>query len=162
MTWQTPDNIALLNHLAGQGKSAQFIAFQMGSEATRNSIIGFCRRKGIPLKAKRGGHNKKPETVAVQTQRKNFGWRVKRPPKSHLRPPMPDPTLSDPKFNKPDTIHLIDRKDRQCAFICGDPKAMRVCGDRTVSGYSYCQSHCTLSYLGRWRQDSEKQVTYTE
>lgn len=146
MSWKTPDNLALLKHLAGQGKSSAFIAWQIGFGCTRNCIIGHCRRHRIPLTGKRGGKREtKPETVAAKPQKQvnNNHWFAKRIPEKR-KPPMEDPTLSDPQWSCPTSIPLMDAMAHHCRWPVA---SQRCCGENIVYR-SYCGLHAKLSYVG--------------
>jgi len=160
MSWRTSDNFALLRHLASQGKSANFIAWQMGSNCTRNAVVGYCQRKGIHLTGKPGkqGIPEKKREI-VKTERRNFGWSMKPSPAKRTSP-LADPTLSDPKWSCSTSIALMDARDIHCRWPVGSP-AMRCCGNKVVH-QSYCEKHADVAFLGRWRRDPVKQIVYSE
>lgn len=140
MTWRTPDNLALIAHLAGENKSAQFIAWQIGT--TRNAILGYCVTNNIQLKGKRGGdrsqHAKKEPTKTKSV------WRMK-PKASDRKPPLEDPTLRDPKWTCQNPVSLMDALPHHCRWPAG---GQRCCGQR-ITYQSYCGAHADVAFLGR-------------
>lgn len=140
MTWQTTDNIALCKHLASEGKSGQFIAWQMGTGVSRSAVIGFCSRNGIVLHGK-------PGYVASKSQaKKKPPW--PRPRQRRKSPqPIPDPTLLDPKFNSTEWISLLDAMPYHCRWPLSAPRELRCCGKAVAFvGSVYCRLHRSIAY----------------
>lgn len=114
---------------------AKALNLRFGGERTRNSVIGICRREGIPL----GGASSLPAVVKRPRPAKA------KPPKAALAPPQraPRPVLrpSGPPYA------LRQLTGRSCRWIAGDPRHRRpfACEDPRIPHSPYCETHTKLS-----------------
>lgn len=118
------------------GKSVREIAETVGR--SRNSIIGFARRCCL-TKRRRDNKIFMLERINV-TRVQTSVW------SEYVSKPK-DPLVIKPIKPRVVTkgIPFSDRKANQCAFIIGDPKALRCCG-HDVYKRDYCETHYKRCY----------------
>jgi hypothetical protein len=128
-TW-TNERVKLLMVLKNQPLSAADIAARLGGDLTRNSVIGFCRRKGIILMGVGRGY-RRGERPELQKPKSTTAMPVK--PSSRSKP-----------------VVLRDARDYHCRWIEGDALAQLCCGAMVVRmGAPYCAEHQLRSRHGK-------------
>ena len=124
----------ILHKMHAAGATAAEIAAVLGR--TRNSIIGFIHRSGLS--------NTRPKKQL--------------PPKVERKPQVAKPAPVHKLFQKPiveietpqskDGVLFIFSNNRHCKWIQDSPNGIetRICGNRSVSGKSWCAEHFALVY----------------
>jgi GcrA cell cycle regulator len=146
----TPEEDAMLAALIGQGKTAAFMAEELGR--TRNSVIGRAHRNNLQFK----GQLRRKSTA---TKAEPIAPPVARPVKLNLHAGnIMGEKLSraqDPEFKHvtpavsivPRMVKLIDLEPSDCRYPIGDPKqeTFGFCGHPKADG-AYCRAHAALCY----------------
>lgn len=125
----TDARIKLLMVLKDEPLSAAHIAKRIGGAMTRNSVIGFCRRKGIILKGVGKGFRRgeRPELQKPKSKEAEIAKAVFR--------------------SKP--VQLRDAREHECRWIEGDALGQQCCGAMVVRiGMPYCAEHQRRSRHG--------------
>lgn len=135
----TPEKLATLRALHGEGKSASYIGREIGM--SRNAVIGKCYR------LRQSGElppSLNPPRSPPKPRSSFFGWKkLDAKPKPQARP---KPIV----YAAPDSetaTHLIDIKKNQCKFIAedfrhGDGALQYMCGARVWKpDANYCGYH---------------------
>ncbi len=143
MSW-TDERITLLKKLWAEGRTAAEIARAMGSEITRNAVIGKAHRlklaaRNSPISgaiAKSAPKAKKP----ANTQKTDR-------PVTRIGPRGSNnvPSLESIEIKG---VKMIDLKERMCRFPIGDPGSpdFKFCGCTAVPGLPYCDGHSRIAY----------------
>ena len=128
--------IATLRDQASKGLTAREIADQLPLRS-RNAVIGMAHRLGIAFANKPSGR----EVPAVKLPRKRKSER--KSPMAKVQFQIPDEQIiHDPTVGK----SLYDATSEDCKFIAGAPASLRICGNPTVAGKSWCQDHVLIVY----------------
>lgn len=143
-----------------EGKSASLISRHF-RYCTRNSVIGFCNRRGIAM-ANRSGWAKE----AIAKGRKAMAEKPKPRAKTAAKPKAPKPPkITPPAFETAplpeeelgnDVTALVGltrdeyRLNKHCSYGLGDPKteSFRFCGDPLHAGSHWCERHYHIVYPG--------------
>ena len=116
------------------GDIADRLNFEFETDLTRNSIIGRCRRLGLPARVSGA----------------NFRRAAMKPPKVRMvRIDAPIPARDLPAGPRPEglTIYQLGRGD--CRFPLGemqDRPPFSFCGQEQAEGRSYCAAHHKLTH----------------
>lgn len=147
--WMTPDNLRLAEDMWLRGDPASDIAALIGGGCTKNAIVGWRRRTGLPARPSPIGH-KVAATKPVHRQSRRRA--VTLPPLvslSHVMcappivrlvpvaPPVPRPVLVE-AFGPP--VAPVVRS--QCCWPVGEPgtRAFRYCDADVMDRGPYCAS----------------------
>jgi GcrA cell cycle regulator len=169
MSW-TDERVELLKQLWGEGKTAAEIAKVLGSDISRNAVIGKAHRlklsnRASPIQApaaprKPRAVKEAPPPVKVLESVATFSD-VEANVSPDALPEMPDvrrkpdiaPRRVEIQDNNPGGFRLIDLKDRMCRWPIGDPRdaTFRFCGCTIVSGLPYCSEHAKVAYQSATR-----------
>lgn len=149
MSW-TNDRVELLSRLWLEGRSASFIAAELGLGVTRNAVIGKVHRLGLAGRAK---------TVAAQVQARAKTKQAPAELELEAAPAVdapvlkPVPTLlrDTPEMALPTTerVTIMELRESSCRWPMGDPSQaeFRFCGARTTVGAGpYCATHARLAF----------------
>lgn len=151
------DREARVRELILEGKSASIIARHFRC-CTRNSVIGFCTRREIPM-ANKSGWSKE----AREKGREASSYKAPLKPKAKPRAQPPKPAkIKAPAFETAplpeeelgnDVSHLLgimDLKVDSCRYMFGDPKGQHgYCGQTTKGNSSRCPHHHDIVFGGR-------------
>jgi hypothetical protein len=135
MSWANEETIPLIRHLAGQGKSGQFIAHEVDAPS-RQAVIAFCRRRGIKLLGRSGFAPKKRPEATPKPPKEIFILKRKANPQ-YAPPPEVIPHV---------TVSLTELRPDQCRWIYGDGRLFQCCGIKVTTGSPYCPDHHRRAY----------------
>ena len=143
------DREARVRELILEGKSASIIARHFRC-CTRNSIIGFCTRREIPM-ANKSGWSK--EAGIKGREASSYRAPLKPKAKAQAQPPKPA-RIKAPAFETTplpeeelgndvtSMIGIMDLKADSCRWMHGDPKGHHgYCGQTTKGNSSWCEEH---------------------
>ena len=152
----TNEIIESMRDLAGHGYPASQIAAALAKKfqisATKNSVIGKCRREQIFLGrikpvairsqtvivAPRSVSHSSLKTVATEVS-------VAKIDAPSLKPPPTSFACIEDKWRSYGRINLVDLCEWHCRFVLGDPRRVAYdpiyCGEHRIAGKSYCEEH---------------------
>ena len=135
-TWE---EIKFVSDLASKGYSAKNIALDLIGR-TRNSVIGICHRKGIPLLQRTMEKEKPSRSLPKKINPALF--KITKTKKNRLPPLNILDTKEDENFI-PLNKTLIDLNYGECKAIVGPIKNLETlyCGHKSVEGKSWCLHH---------------------
>lgn len=120
---------ALLVQLWSEGYSASQIVDRLGSDVTRNAVIGRVHRLNLP-----------PRKVAQR------GNSVPKPPAPPPKPPAPRPPTPAPGMRG---LRLVELKGSSCRFPIDEGTGFLFCGADATKGQVYCPFHTRLARRGQ-------------
>lgn len=121
----------ILREMHEKGHTSLEIAIKLNR--TRNSVIGFIHRSGLSQPRVKKAANRIPKRPQELKPK---------PPKQIFIKPIIE--VDTPKK----TTLFIFTNNRHCKYISDEPKGLetRVCGNKTISGTSWCFEHHELVY----------------
>lgn len=145
MSW-TEERIDVLRKLWVEGLSASQIAVTLGSDVTRNAVIGKIHRMGLASRILPAGAQRlrvvatQDASVAVAQQGSNVIVI------EAAAPPAPRPVAE--VVARCERVTLMDLRESTCRWPLGDPagQEFRFCGARSSAGVPYCDAHRRLAY----------------
>lgn len=143
MSW-TDERITLLKKLWAEGRTAAEIARAMGSEITRNAVIGKAHR--LKLAARNSPISGSVTKSAPKAKKPANTQKTDRPmTRLGSRGSSNVPTLESIEIKG---VKMIDLKERMCRFPIGDPGTpdFKFCGCTSVPGLPYCDGHARIAY----------------
>ena len=156
MAW-TDDRVELLKKLWAEGLSAAQIANKMGG-VTRNAVIGKVHRLGLSGRATPA----KPQRGCSPAAERKSGSSSSAPKE---RRPEVKSVIPEPEFIAPlvldtgyrTTVSTIG--NNMCKWPLGDParEDFHFCGQKTLSGKSYCAYHAHLAFQPPQRRDARRE-----
>lgn len=134
MWWKLEGRHEKLIKLTRAGHSAGSIGAILGT--TRNSVIGYARRKHVPLAHAKGPNKTRINKVPIKAKRVRLKLVIHKKSKA-------------PKGG----VAILDLKFEHCRYpLWDDPapemKDKRYCGDQVVDGKRWCQDHFKLVSRG--------------
>jgi hypothetical protein len=128
-----------------EGRSAAFIAGELGPTVTRNAVVGLMHRSGI-----RSPKSNPQSPVGDRSPRHNYPRvlrpivpRLKRPTRLPRLSPQPDSAIE----SKP--VALMDASVGECRWPLNDSNNLdefRFCGGPVWLRSSYCAGHLLMAY----------------
>jgi len=159
--WSEKD-IELIRKLANEGKSSTKIAAYF-PDRTRNSVIGVCNRRGIPLGVRTAQNTS--STVRKKLRKPNKQKKIVfGSGESYSNLSLPPLAISDepdaPYTPMNKKILKLDFLFEQCRAVLGPVKGLDTlyCGNETVKGKSWCKHHMALYTIPR----TQKKETHND
>lgn len=142
------ERVARLRHLAAEGLSAAVIGQHLG--CAKGSIIGKCRRMGIPLLGPNFMALRGLKPVAV----------IVRPiaVRSDTLPPLAsgEAARKAPERAKvPEPPKPPSRSKATCQWPLNDRRPWKFCGAACALGEVYCRSHAKVAYVRRCERQED-------
>ncbi len=131
------DRVASLTRLWGEGRTASYIAVELGG-VTRSAVIGKVHRLNLD-----------PRRVTIRLPSLNQNRPHKRVSFVSVKPKNPVPPqmlMGEPAPNP--VYSLFDLERAHCRYPYGEPGAadFHYCGGKSIKGRSYCGPHHQLAY----------------
>ncbi len=158
MTW-TEERVELLRKLWREGRSAAQVAAALGSDTTRNAVIGKIHRLGLADRSMTTASSGAPRVRATRAPRVQpragaaQGGGVVGNVALALAPQIAVAPQDNPEFDVvvPITarVTLLDLRDAMCRWPMGDPSSseFRFCGAKSPSSAGpYCRHHAAIAY----------------
>lgn len=154
MSVWTIERLDTLKQLWSTGHLASVIAGRLGSEFTRNSVLGKVHRLGLEARRDDPAPRHQTRSAAIESapRRPSRPAALAKLPKLRERPPVPVVPVEviEPPTGEGVTIHALDAEMRLCRWIVqSDPLGRGgdlYCGTRNVVGHSWCAWHKSLAY----------------
>lgn len=152
MSW-TEERVERLTKLWLEGRSASFIAEDLGLGVTRNAVIGKVHRLGLSGRANsaeaadgkslRGKNVRaagRPATTAEESAAAE--------PQPIALPVTPVGTREDVALAVSDRVTILELRESMCRWPLGDPTSaeFRFCGCRAQEGVPYCSTHARVAF----------------
>mgnify|MGYP001793062258 CR=1 FL=1 len=145
MSWTEP-RVAMLKRMWGEGYSASDIASVL-RDVSRNAVIGKVHRLG--LSGRKIAH-RTYSRGAERPRRRRGNPVIRQLWQAKLRQRSPSVPLIEPEPDVPpeDRVSLLDLRDDQCRFPCGDPQDadFGFCGKPVAKGLPYCPDCARKAY----------------
>lgn len=150
----TEERITLLKQFWGQ-KSAAEIAKILGSDVSRNAVIGKAHRLNLSA-------GKKPANTSITTIRE----RARSAAKKKSQAPRRVARVSRPQRELPPepeslNLSLLELTDKTCRYPHGDPKEKEnfsFCGTASLPGLPYCAHHAAVAYQSSPKREISEPV----
>lgn len=160
MTW-TEERVELLRKLWREGRSAAQVAAALGSDTTRNAVIGKIHRLGLADRsATASAAQSAPRVKAAKTTRPQAAACASTttgavignvalalaPQIAIVADPLEENGVVVPITTR---VTLMDLREAMCRWPLGDPNSpeFRFCGVKSPPGSGpYCRQHATIAY----------------
>jgi GcrA cell cycle regulator len=151
MAWNQEQKTAI--RLWREGKSAAFIAGELGATITRNAVIGVMHRLGI------GSPKANPHSPVWGHASRLNGSATPRPYPRTRRPAKPRLSLVEPLPIQSKPVALLEVALEDCRWPLNDSRDIeefRFCGAAVRSGSSYCAGHHLLAHRPSERRQAAR------
>ena len=147
MAW-TDEQRQKVIELWSAGKSARYIAAELGSTITRNAVIGLVYRMGIKSPRPNPHASVRPHAI------RRTGARSTRQNRWRRRTPQARRLVQEPPPIQPEPISLAAARAGDCRWPLDDPldvEGFHFCGASVWPGSSYCPGHHALAHRPQGR-----------